>query len=103
MHKNLRALIESVVAEVIAESNSGLDAENLEATCKHCGEDVWLVWEKAAPTFKWTECGGPGEGSCDARFGGPKAHDPDDDIEPAPATLRSPERAGISTKLKRSV
>lgn len=103
MSKKLRALIGSIVQEALADRR--LDAENLEASCKHCGEDVWLVWEKAAPMFKWTECGGPGEGSCDGRFGGGRAQakDPDDDVEPAPPTMRSPSRAGISTKVKGSV
>lgn len=107
MHKKLRALIESVVREVLAEAGDPYDAKNLEASCKHCGQDVWLVWEKAAPMFKWTECGGPGEGSCDGRFGGGKGGDThadaSADVELAPETMRSPSRAGISTKVKRSV
>jgi hypothetical protein len=105
MSRKLRAVIESVILEVLAESDKRHDAENLEANCKHCGEEVWLVWEKAAPAFKWTECGSPGEGPCEARFGVGQALDPDDDLEmePAPSTMRSPSHAGISTKLKRSV
>ena len=105
MSKRLRDLVESAIAEVLSEVVwDRYEGEDIEATCNHCGQNVWLVWETAAPAHKWTECGGIGEGSCSGRFGEERV-DPDDEIEiePAPATMRSPSRQGASSRSKRSV
>lgn len=104
MSQKLRDLVESAIKEVLSEvSWEGYEGEDLEATCNHCGQDLWLVWDASNPIKKWTECGGIGEGSCHARLGYDPDEDLEHDIEPAPPTLRSPERVGASTKVKRSV
>lgn len=102
MNQKLRGLVRSMILSVLDESVEweGYEGENIEATCKHCGQDVWLVWEKSHPAHKWTECGGIGDGSCNARTGA----DMDDDLDfEVPPTMRSSERLGASTKVKRSV
>lgn len=105
MSRKLRNLIESAIAEVLSEVTwDRYEGEDIEATCNHCGQNVWLVWETAAPSYKWTECGGIGEGSCTGRFGEERADTDDDiEIEPAPETMRSPSLKGISSRPKRSV
>lgn len=101
MNQKLRAAVRTVILDVLDEAVSfeNYEGENLEATCKHCGLDVWLVWDKNHPAKKWTECGDIGNGSCDGRyFGGNEPHDPDDDIEPAPPTMRSVAHDKVATK-----
>lgn len=104
MNKKLRAIVRNIATETLRESVSweGYEGEDLEATCKHCGQDLWLVWKPNAAAFTWTECGGIGEGSCSGRYPDKDEPSPIDD-EPAPSTMRSPSRPGESTKVKRSV
>jgi hypothetical protein len=103
MNLKLRALVRRIATDTLREAVSfeNYEGEDLEATCKHCQQDLWLVWEKKVPAFTWTECGGIGEGSCSGRH--PDADAPDSLDEPAPPTLRSPSRPGESTKVKRSI
>jgi len=106
MNRKLRGLIESAIHQILTELRwEGYEAEDLEATCKYCHQDLWLVWEESNPMHKWTECGGLGEGSCEARMKYDPKDLPDSVFEPPdapPPTLRSPVHGGESTKLKRS-
>lgn len=115
MNRKLRGLVESIVLEILSEEDGmgddwkvvnfeGYKGYDLEARCNHCNADLWLVWRASDPGHRWTECGGIGEGSCHARLGYDPESDPDSaNVEPPPATLRSPRRDGESTKLKRSI
>lgn len=104
MNQKFRAIVRHIAVSTIREAVSweGYEGEDLEATCKHCNQDLWLVWKKEAPAFTWTECGGMGAGSCTDRY--PDEDEPNMmDDEPAPETMRSPSRPGESVKVKRSV
>ncbi len=68
MSKDLRAAVRSIILETMtadAGVNPDLKGVDLNAKCNHCNRAVWLVWSKADPINKWTECGGIGKGSCD--------------------------------------
>lgn len=104
----LRGLVQHIILEALAEDEQGVvnfegyKGYDLEAKCNYCNVELWLVWKSDHPAHRWTECGGIGEGSCNTRRG----YDDDEDVldlEPIPPTMRSPERHGASTKLKRSV
>lgn len=108
MKRKLRGLVESIVTNVLSEvAWEGYEGEDLEATCNHCNQPLWLVWEPGNPAHKWTECGGMGEGSCEARWGDEDEEKPltkrsaVDDAPPP--TMRSPVHPNASTKVKKSV
>lgn len=94
MSKELRAAVRSIILETMfadAGDFGGYKGVDLDATCKHCHQDLWLVWEASNPMEKWTECGGVGEGSCDGRYPG-EGHDEEpfpSTIEPVPPTMRA--------------
>jgi len=92
MRKNLRAVVESIVKEALADDEQEEGYEDLNAYCGHCAQKVYLVWDKKHPEERWTECG--------IESGVHSKHDED---EPAPPTLRSPFNPNASTKVKRSV
>lgn len=95
MRKKLRAVVESIVEEVLAddEQESQEEYEDLHAYCGHCAQNIYLVWDKEYPSERWTECG--------IKSG--IRHRGETSDEPAPVTMRSPFNPHASTKVKKSI